>query len=46
MSKNHASFLCVAYSVAKETAEHEAYNTNRRPYDSHSITSAQKYKGI
>jgi hypothetical protein len=35
--KNHAPFLCEAYGVAKETTEHEAYNTNRwhiKPCDS------------
>ena len=49
VGKNHAPFLCEPYGVAKETTEHEAYNTNRRhirPCDSHSITGAQKHKGI
>ena len=49
VSKNHAPFLCVAYGVAKETTEHEAYNTNRQhiwPCNWCSITSAQKYKGV
>jgi hypothetical protein len=28
VGKNHAPFLCEPYGVAKETTEHEAYNTD------------------
>ena len=49
VSKNHAPFLCKAYGVAKETTEHEAYNTNRRHIqacDSHSVRKIQGHSLI
>ena len=48
-SNNHVPFLCQTCGVAKETTEHEAYNTNGRhiqPCDSHSNTKIEGHSLI